>query len=498
MNRKLTMRTHVLALLALGATVLACGEEEVAPVYQKVPVITRDIVVSASAAGAIEPVLTVDIKSKASGELQEVRVDVGDIVAPGQLLVKVDPRVPSNALRQAQADLDVAKASLTNAESQLRRAEELFKTQSITETEYEQAHLSAANARAQLIRAERTVEDAQISFDDTDVRAPSRGVIIQKNVEVGTVIQSAMSNVGGGAVLFQMANLDTVQVRALVDETDIGKIQPGMDVTITVEAYPNRPFQGRVLKIEPQALVQQNVTMFPVLARIGNLNNMLKPGMNAEVEVHIGERRGVIAVPNAALRTDRDVASAAGVLGLDPEAVTQEIQQARQQAQGQRAEGAAAEGQPTNSTNGGSQGQTVNIMGRDVPLPAGVTAAQVQAIFEKMRSGGGPQALSAEERSLLEKFRGSGGGRPGQRPGGASATDNMFGGNYVVFVLRDGVPTPLPVRTGLTDLDYSEVMGGLAEGDTVLTLPSSGLIAQQQEMQERIRSRAGGLPGMPR
>jgi HlyD family secretion protein len=486
-------------LIALGAALSACSKEEVAPVYQKVPVTTRDIVVSASAAGAIEPVLTVDIKSKASGELQEVRVDVGDVVSPGQLLVKVDPRVPSNALRQAQADLDVAKASLTNAESQLRRAEELFKTQSITETEYEQAALAAANARAQLIRAERNVEDAQISFDDTDVRAPSRGVIIQKNVEVGTVIQSAMSNVGGGAVLFQMANLDTVQVRALVDETDIGKIQPGMDVTITVEAYPNRPFQGKVLKIEPQALVQQNVTMFPVLARIANMNDLLKPGMNAEVEVHIGQRRGVLTVPNAALRTDRDVASAAGVLGLDPAAVTEEIRLAREQAQAQRA-GGAAEGQPANSTNGGSQAHTVNVMGREVPLPEGVTAEQVQAIFAKMQSGGGPQSLSTEERALLQKLRPPGGGRGGERPGGgsASSTDNLFGGNYVVFVLRDGQPTPVPVRTGLTDLDYSEVLGGLTEADTVLTLPSSGLIAQQQEMQQRIQQRAGGLPGMPR
>lgn len=491
------MRTHVLALIALGATLLACAEEEAPPVYQKVAVTTRDIVVSASAAGAIEPVLTVDIKSKASGELLEVNVDVGDVVAPGQLLVKVDPRVPSNALRQAQADLDVAKASVTNAESQLRRAEGLFKTQSITETDYEAAVLSAANARAQLIRAERNLEDAQISFDDTDVRAPSRGVIIQKNVEVGTVIQSATSNVGGGAILFQMANLDTVQVRALVDETDIGKIQPGMDVTITVEAYPNRPFQGRVLKIEPQALVQQNVTMFPVLARIANQNDMLKPGMNAEVEVHIGERRGALSVPNAALRTDRDVASAASVLGLDEAAVTEEIRLAREQAQAQAAEGAAA-GQPAGATNGGTAARTVNIMGREVQLPEGVTAEQVQAIFAKMRSGGGPQALSAGERAVLEKVRGAGGGRAGQRPGANAGSDNMFGGNYVVFVLRDGQPTAVPVRTGLTDLDYSEVLSGLTEADTVLTLPSSGLIAQQQEMQQRLQQRAGGLPGMPR
>jgi HlyD family secretion protein len=458
-------------------------------VYQKVPVSTRDIIVSASAAGTIEPILTVDIKSKASGELLEVRVDVGDVVEPGQLLVKVDPRVPSNALRQAQADLDVAKASVQNAEAQLARAEELYKTQSITETEYEDAVLSAANARAQLIRAERNVEDTQIAFDDTDVRAPSRGVIIQKNVEVGTVIQSATSNVGGGAVLFQMANLDTVQVRTLVDETDIGKIRPGMDVTITVEAYPNRPFRGSVLKIEPQALVQQNVTMFPVLVRIANENDMLKPGMNAEVEVHIGEREGVVAVPAAALRTDQDVASAAMVLGLDPDAVMEQVREARQGESRPTEDHAAANGDAPRV-------ETVSMMGREVPVPEGYTADQVRAAFRKMREGGGPQALDAGERAMLEKMRAAGGGSGRRQQQADDAA--LFGGNYIVFTMRNGTPTPVPIRTGLTDLDYSEVVSGLTAQDTVLVLPSASLIASQQEFQERVERRAGGIPGVSR
>ena len=498
-------RTHVSrglgAILLTTATLLVgCSEEEVSPVYQKVPVTTRDIVVSASAAGAIEPILTVDIKSKASGELLDVRADVGDLVQPGQLLVKVDPRVPSNALRQAQADLDVAKASLQNAEAQLRRAEELFQTQSITETEYESAVLAVANARAQEIRAERNQEDTQIAFDDTDVRAPSRGVIIQKNVEVGTVIQSATSNVGGGAVLFQMANLDTVQVRALVDETDIGKIQPGQSVSITVEAYPNRPFRGRVLKIEPQATVTQNVTMFPVLMRIANDNMMLKPGMNAEVEVSIGNRQQAIAVPNSALRTDRDVASAAAVLGLDPQTVQQQIAEARRP-QPERQAAVPADSQTSTNGQTSTDGQasprreTFTMMGREVQLPEGVTAAQVQAVFTKLREGGGPNALSASERRILEQIRGSGGGG-GQRT--QSSESSIFGGNYIVFAMRDGVPTPIPVRTGLTDLDYSEVISGLTEADTVLILPSASLLASQQEMQDRIQRMTGGgaIPGM--
>lgn len=402
------------AALASASVATGCRTEEVAPVYQLVPVSTRDIIVSASAAGAIEAVTTVEVKSKASGEIVEVRAEVGDEVQAGDLLVKVDPRVPQNALTQAQADLDVARARLANAESQLRRSEELYQTQSITEQEYETANLDRANANAQLIRAERSVEDARIAFEDTEVRARSTGTIIQRNVEVGTVISSATSNVGGGAVLMLMANLDTVQVRALVDETDIGKLRPGLPVTITVESYPNRPFQGRVLMIEPKATVEQNVTMFAVIARIANDGDMLKPGMNAEVEVHVGNRRGVLAVPNAALRTDRDVRSAAQVLGLDPQTVTTAL--------------------------------------AGPPHPDSLTRNPMD--------GPGNRVDNAENRPT-------------------AAT----GGDYVVFVWRNGLPAPVPVRTGLTDQDYSEIVSGLAASDTLVLLSGTSLSASQQEAQ---------------
>jgi len=489
----MTRRT-LAAALAVAWIATGCSKEEAGPVYQLIPVSTRDIVVSASAAGVIEPVTTVDVKSKASGEIMEVRVEVGDEVQPGQLLVKVDPRVPQNALTQAEADLDVAQAQVQNAQAQLRRSEELYRTQSITEQEYETANLTAANARAQLVRAQRSLEDARISFEDTDVRAPSSGTIIQRNIEVGTVISSATSNVSGGAVLLQMANLDTVQVRALVDETDIGKLEPQLPVTITVEAYPNRPFEGRVLMIEPQAVVEQNVTMFPVIVRIANENDLLKPGMNAEVEVHVGSRSGVLALPNAALRTDRDVQSAAQVLGLDPEAVMTQLADARQA----ESDGGAASmgGQVAEGDNGVSE--TCSFMGRQFPAPDGVTCAQIEGVASRMRSGGGFQSLSAEDRAVLSKLPRPQGG-PGGRMGGTNGrTSATMGGNYVVFVSRNGVPTPVPVHTGLTDLDYSEIISGLTAGDTVMILPSTSLIASQQEMQQRMSRMGGGLPGMAR
>jgi HlyD family secretion protein len=485
------------SFLALGAAlaVWGCEEEAPPPVYQLVPVTTRDIVVSASAAGAIEPITTVEVKSKASGEIVQVLVETGDAVTPGQRLIQVDQRVPQNGLTQAQADLDVAQAELANANSQLRRSEELYKTQSITEQEIDNARLAAANARARLVRAERSVGDAKIAFEDTDVRAPISGVVIERNVEVGTVISSATSNVGGGTVLLRMANLDTVQVRAMVDETDIGKIQPGMDVSILVDAYPGRPFEGRVLKIEPLAITQQNVTMFPVLVRIANRQGLLKPGMNAEVEMHVGNREGVLAVPNAALRTTRDVASAAMVLGLDQETVDQQLAQAREARQAGRATlggTTAADSTPT--------GVYRTRDGREIRLPDGVTAQQVDALFAKMRGGAGPGALSAEEQTIFQRVRSAMGSGPGGGGGQRRSTaTGVMGGEYIVFVMRNGQPSAVPIRTGLTDLDYSEVVSGLTADDTVLILPSASLVQSQEEWRNRMNRMGGGaVPGMQR
>ena len=485
-------------VFALAAAVAAwgCTEETPPPVYQMVPVTTRDIVVSASAAGAIEPITTVEVKSKASGEIIEVLVETGDAVTPGRRLIRVDQRVPQNALVQAEADLEVAQAELTNSQSQLRRSEELFKTQSITEQEYDNARLAAANARARQVRAERSLEDAKIAWEDTDVRAPIAGVVIERNVEVGTVISSATSNVGGGTVLLRMANLDTVQVRAMVDETDIGKIQPGMAVSILVDAYPNRPFDGQVLKIEPQAITQQNVTMFPVLVRIANRQGLLKPGMNAEVEMHVGRRESVLAVPNAALRTTRDVASAAGVLGLDQETVDRQLAEAREAGGGQASLGGttAVDSSPSNVYR--------TRDGREITLPDGITAQQVDALFARMRSGGGPGALSAADQAVFQQIRSAiGGGAGGGQGGGqrSSAASGAFGGDYIVFVMRNGTPTAVPIRTGLTDLDYSEVTRGLTADDTVLILPSASLVRAQQEMRDRMNRMGGGaVPGMTR
>jgi HlyD family secretion protein len=501
------MKRILPAAVLVAAAGAACRSEAPPAMYEKIAVQRRDITVTASATGAIEPVLTIDVKSKASGEIIEMHVETGDDVRPGQLLVVVDPRQPRNTLEQAQANLEVAQAQLQNARSALDRADTLFKAQALTEAEHDNARLTHANARAAVVRAQADLENARDAMEDTRLKAPVGGTIIAKNVELGTVISSPTRDVGGGTVLFKMANLDTVQIRTLVDETDIGKVQPGLRASITVDAYPNRPFEGEVLKIEPQATVQQNVTMFPVLVRIANRDHLLKPGMNTEVEVHVGQRRGVVAVPYSALRTQRDVASAAEVLGLDPQVVQQQLAQAPAAPAGgaARPDSASLGGQ---SQAGGATFTTPD--GRSIQLPAGITAAQAQAAQAGLRKRMSGQEPAADEQAALRQVmaavRAAGGGAGGAggaggfgRPGGVTGRMRNFDpGNYIVFALKDGQPQAVPIRTGLTDLDYMEVLGGLSEGDTVLVLPSAGLLSSQREMRERFQrmTGGGGLPGV--
>ena len=495
------MRTRivVLALLALAA----CKKPEVVQVYQALPVEHRSIVVAVRAAGNVQPDTVVEVKSKASGEILQMLAETGQDVTRGQLLVQVDQRTPRNTLAQAEAQLEVAQARLANAEAQRRRSDELFKSASITEQEHEQAVLAMANAKADVVTAQVNVENARIAMDDTDVRAPISGTVIAKNVERGQVISSPTRDVGGGTVLLTMADLNLVQVRALVDETDIGKVKAGLRANVTVDAYPNQPFQGEVLKIEPQAETQQNVTMFPVLVRIENRNGLLKPGMNADVEIQVGRRDSVLAVPNAALRTQRDVNSAAQVLGIDSvqfQAMMEVANAQRDSAQAaQRPAGDSAAARPAPEAAKPAGNTMTTPDGRTIQLPAGVTEAQVRDLMRKRFSGG---TLTPQEQQVVQQvmrsFGGGNGGRPGgmRRPGGAGS-DYQFGGNYIVFVMRNGEIMPVHVRTGLTDLDFSEVVSGIQATDSIVILPSASLVQAQEEFRERISSfTRQGVPGM--
>jgi HlyD family secretion protein len=305
----------------------ACADDAVVgPVYDVATAKRSTIEVSVSSSGVVEPLAIVEVKSKASGEVLDVRVEVGDLVDAGTLLVSIDPRTVSNDLAQREAELKAALSRREIAKSQMERAESLVAKGTFTQIDLEQAALDLANSEADVVSGQVSVENARIAVDDTDVRAPITGTVIQKPVEKGQVISSPTRDVAGGRPLMQMADLSKVQIRALIDETDIGKIRPGMRATISVAAYPNQPFPGDVIKIEPQAVIEQNVTMFAVLVAIDNSSGLLMPGMNAEVDVSIARSEGVVSIPVSALRTNRDIASTAGILGITEGSLRERLQ----------------------------------------------------------------------------------------------------------------------------------------------------------------------------
>ncbi len=469
-------RAAVRALL-LGLALAACNgtqaSESGSSSIEAAPVTRGDLTVTAEAAGQIEPIRVVEVKSKASGEIREILIETGDVVAAGQLLVRIDPRDVRNAFDQAEADLEVARARLATSEAQRKRAEELRAANVVTEQEYETAALDEANARAQYIKAQTNLQLARERLNDVTIRAPIAGTVIAETMEIGQIIASASQNISGGTTLLTMADLNEMQVRALVDETDLGRIQPGLNVRVRVEAYPERVFNGQVLKIEPQAVVEQNVTMFPVLVRLDNREGLLKPGMNADVEVRIADRSGALLVPNSAIVGPRDLTAAAEVLGLDAEALRAQMRGGAAGGNGARAETAGA-ARPADAA---------------APAAAGsADADECRALFEKMRAGGGPQALTEAERTQLRACRG--------QMGGAGRSGSSEARTGFVFVTSNGVIEARRVVLGVNDWDNTEVISGVQEGDSVIIMSVARLQAQQQEFQDRIRERTGGpFPG---
>ena len=197
------------------------------PISKPTNVVRGALRITAEATGTVEPIRKVEVKSKASGEVLALSVDVGDQVQTGALLARIDPRDVRNSFDQAAADLDVAEARLEISQAQNQRSKELLDGGVITAQEYENARLDLANAQASFIKARTNESLAELRLGDVTITAPLAGTIIQKSVEEGQVIQSASGNVSGGTTLFVMANLLEMQVRTLVDETDMGADPPG-------------------------------------------------------------------------------------------------------------------------------------------------------------------------------------------------------------------------------------------------------------------------------
>jgi HlyD family secretion protein len=257
-----------------------------------------------TANGAVEPIDRIQLKSKASGEIVKMPVEQGDFVKKGQLIAKLDQKDEKAAVAQAQADMDIARADLKQAQKAYDRSEELFKKNLISEEEKDQIELNFATAKGRLVRASTTFDRAKERFDESVVMAPISGVILQKYVEEGQIIASGVSTVGGGSPIADIADMAAVYVKAGVDEIDIGKIRVGQEASVVADAYPNHRFSGKIVRISPEARVEQNVTLFDVIVQVANRNGMLKSGMNASIEISVVKKQNLLLVSASAVKVE--------------------------------------------------------------------------------------------------------------------------------------------------------------------------------------------------
>ena len=415
----------------------ACGTAEAgdASRVQSAAVERGDLIVTASATGVLEPIRKVEVTSKASGEILRLYVDIGDQVEPGALLAEVDPRDVRNAADQANADIEVARARIDIARRQVKRSQELLESGVISPQEHESRTLEFANAQASFVKARTNLQLAQLRLEDVTIRAPMAGTILEKNVEEGQVIQSSAQNVSSGTTLMVMANLDMIQVRTLVNEGDLGEIMEGMTTYVTVDAYPDQTFVGIVDQIEPQAVVQRNGTLFPLIIRLDNRSRLLKPGMNTAVGIQTGEATGVLLIPNSSVIMPQDAEPAALALGLDADAVDMESM-------------LVTGGMGSMFAGGGRSGGSGARPEGDRPAGERRTA-----------SGGQGQRQRREMRE--------GGFQMGQYGQGGRAMGATRAQQAVVFVVGEGETIePRMVMIGLTDWDHTEVVSGLDEGES--------------------------------
>lgn len=491
LNRWVAIAAGALALLVILLLARAAGRH--GPKTSEIPfepVARRNISLTVEATGAVEPIDLVEVKSKASGQIVKMPVEVGSLVRKGDLLAQIDPRDVQNQYSQALAALKAADAKVQISLAQKNRSDNLFAQAVITAPEHEAATLDYANSQAQVVKARTDVDLARQRREDATVRAPVTGTVLQQTVANGQVISSATSSASGGTTLLQMADLSRIRVRALVAESDVGNVRPGQAATVTVDAFPNRIFQGTVEKIEPQAVVQQSVTMFPVLISISNEDRLLLPGMNGEVSMLIEERRDVPAIPVDAVRSAREMPAVAALLGLKPDKVKAELQTQMEA----RAKERAARFAGGDSTGGARVGG-------------------------RMGAGGGRGGMGGDSLRARGGWRrgggGAGAGRMGGRMGGGSAEGGAsgaaFGGGgtggaagamgrraQAVFVKTANGIEPRLVRLGLSDFDYAQVLDGLKEGEQVALLSVAEAQAQRQQTQSQIRQRMGsGVPGQP-
>ena len=258
-----------------------------------------DLQVAVTATGTLQALVTVQVGTQVSGPIASIHADFNSEVKKGQVIARLDTTLLLAALEDARSNLARVAAQERQASVELKRTRSLAERQLISQAELDQAQAAAEVAAANLSSARSQVERARINLRYAIITSPIDGTVLSRAVDVGQTVAASFNT----PTLFTIAgDLREMEVKAAVDEADIGKVAAGQRATFTVDAFPERVFSGTVQQVRLEPKVDQNVVTYDVVIRVPNPDKKLMPGMTANLTIAVAERRNVLLVPSAALR----------------------------------------------------------------------------------------------------------------------------------------------------------------------------------------------------
>ena len=291
-------------LLVAGAVAMYYQREnnkakEEEPKYKTAVVDKGNITQTVTASGTLNPVALINVGSQVSGTVVELKADFNDRVKQGQVLLKLDPTIFNAQIKQSEASLASAEASRRLAQATLERNQKLVTQNYISGTAMDQAkrEVEVADANIKLARAQ--LDRVKADLNNSVIRSPIDGVIIKRTIDMGQTVAASFQTPN----LFQIArDLTKMQIDTSVSEADVGSLKDGLPARFVVDAYPDREFEAKLRQFRLAANVQQNVVTYNVVLDVDNKDELLKPGMTAQVRLVVGSRENVVRIPTAALR----------------------------------------------------------------------------------------------------------------------------------------------------------------------------------------------------
>lgn len=267
--------------------------------YRTEKIVKGNIVTAISANGTLNPVVLVNVGTQISGVINKLNVDFNDRVHKDQVLAEIDPSLINAQLEQSQANLANAQASLKLAQANETRSKELYAQDYVARSDLDQAVQAREAARSQVASAIGQLKRDKANKGYTIIKSPVSGVVISRNVDIGQTVAASFQT----PTLFTIAqNLQRMQIDTSVAEADVGGVRINQPVNFTVDAFPDRIFQGKVFRIRLDSKVLQNVVTYDVVISVNNPEEILLPGMTAFVNIVIDERNEVLKLPLAALK----------------------------------------------------------------------------------------------------------------------------------------------------------------------------------------------------